>query len=96
MSNDAEIKARQAEKAELVREKIFELALSAERQETQLAASVAYLNRVEGSPMQRAVIANVSDPSRMTDADLAAIAAGGSAAVVETPGDPAGSSDVVH
>ena len=96
MSNTPDIKARQAAKAEAVREHLYTLALKAERQETQLAASVAYLNRIEGAPMQRAVIANVSDPSTLTDADLAAIAAGSRPAAAPAQDDPAGPEGVVH
>jgi hypothetical protein len=96
MSNDPTIKRRQAERVELVREHLFGLAIGAERQETQLAASVAYLNRIEGTPLQRAVVANVSDPSKLTDADLAAIAAGSGPDAVAAPDDPAGSDGVVH
>ncbi len=53
MSNDAEIKARQAERAEELKDHLYHLALKAERQETQLAATVACLDRIEGKPLQR-------------------------------------------
>lgn len=96
LSNDPTIKARQAERAETVREHLYTLALKAERQETQLAASVAYLNRIEGSPVQRAVVANISDPSTLTDADLAAIAAGSRAVAAPAEDDPAGPDGLVH
>lgn len=96
MSHDPEIRRRQAERAEQVREHLFGLALGAERQETQLAASVAYLNRIEGTPLQRAVVANVADPSKLTDADLAAIAAGSGPAAPPAPDDPAELAGVVH
>lgn len=96
MRHDPENKRRQAERVEAVREHLYGLALGAERQETQLAASVAYLNRVEGAPVQRAVVANVMDPSKLTDADLAVIAAGSSAATPPASDDPAGSDQLVH
>jgi hypothetical protein len=96
MSHDPDIRRRQAERVEQVREHLYGLALGAERQETQLAASVAYLNRIEGTPLQRAVVANVTDPSKLTDADLAAIAAGSGPAAAAAPDDPAGPDGVVH
>jgi hypothetical protein len=96
MRHDPDNKRRQAERVEAVREHLFGLALNAERQETQLAASVAYLNRIEGTPLQRAVVANVADPSKLTDADLAAIAAGSGPAAPPAPDDPAEPGGVVH
>lgn len=53
MSNDPEIKARRAAQAEQLHEHLYELATQADRQETQLAATVAFLDRVEGKPVAR-------------------------------------------
>jgi hypothetical protein len=77
MSNDPRILARGRIRLDHLRDKIYELALSAEREETQLAAANAYLNREEGTPVQRVVTASVTDPSQMTDEELAAIASTG-------------------
>ncbi len=82
LSNDAEIKARAAARTEALLDHLFHLSLKAQREETQLAASVAYLNRVEGMPVARTLNTNVSDPSLLSDAELAAIAAAGRAAPV--------------
>ena len=93
LSNDAEIKARAAARAETLLDHLFHLAMKGEREETQLAASVAYLNRVEGMPVARNLNQTVGDASQMTDDELAAIAAAGRAAPVapdtEQPGDAA-------
>lgn len=85
MSNDPRIAARGKERLGVLRDKIFELALTAEREETQLAAANAYLNREEGTPVQRVVTASVTDPSLLTDAELAAIAAAGSRGALAAP-----------
>jgi hypothetical protein len=61
--------------------------LSAEREETQLAAANSYLNREEGTPVQRVVTASVTDPSQLTDEDLAAIAASGRRGALAAPED---------
>lgn len=53
LSNDPDVKASQAERAELLKDHLFSLALGAQRQETQLAAAVACLDRIEGKPLQR-------------------------------------------
>ena len=53
MSNDPEVKARRAAQAAELHEHLYGLAMGAERQETQLAATVAFLNRVEGTPGQK-------------------------------------------
>lgn len=96
MSNDPEVKAKAADRAEELKDHLYKLALKAERQETQLAATVAYLNRAEGMPIARTVTATVADPNSLTDAELAAIAAGGrTAADAPTPG-PKRSDGMVH
>jgi hypothetical protein len=53
MSNDPEVKARQAERAAKLHDHLYALATDADRQETQLAATIAYLDRVEGKPVSR-------------------------------------------
>jgi hypothetical protein len=85
MSNDPRILARGRVRLDHLRDKIYELALSAEREETQLAAANSYLNREEGTPVQRVVTANVTDPSQLTDDELAAIASAGRASLVGPP-----------
>jgi hypothetical protein len=87
MSNDPRILARGRVRLDHLRDKIYELALSAEREETQLAAANAYLNREEGTPVQRVVTASVTDPSQLTDEDLAAIASTGRRSIIGTPED---------
>jgi hypothetical protein len=87
MSNDPRILARGRIRLDHLRDKIYELALSAEREETQLAAANSYLNREEGTPVQRVVTASVTDPSQLTDEDLAAIAASGRRGALAAPED---------
>ena len=53
MSNDPEVRARQAERAARLHDHLYALATDAERQETQLAATIAFLDRVEGKPVSR-------------------------------------------
>lgn len=62
MSNDPEIKARQAERAAKLHDMIYGLAVGQDadglpltdvRPETRLAAATAYLDRVEGKPVSR-------------------------------------------
>lgn len=96
LSNDPAIKASKEERGELVREHLFSLALGAARQETQVAAAIAYLNRTEGMPVSRNLNANVGDPSQLSDADLAAIAAAGRPAPAEAPADQVEPGGVVH
>jgi hypothetical protein len=87
MSNDPRVLAKGRERLGVLRDKIFELALSAEREETQLAAANSYLNREEGTPVQRVVTASVTDPSQLTDDELAAIAASGRRGALAAPED---------
>lgn len=91
MVNDPDVKAKAAARVEALKDHLFGLATGAERQETQLAAAVAYLNRVEGMPIARTVTATVADPNSLTDADLAAIVASGGKVVVEEEVKPDGS-----
>lgn len=53
MSNDPDIKARQAKRAAKLHDHLYALATEAERQETQLAATIAFLDRAEGKPVSR-------------------------------------------
>lgn len=87
LSNNPLVLAGREQRLRLLRDKIFTLALTAEREETQLAAANSYLNREEGTPVQRVVTASVTDPSQLTDAELAAIAAAGSAGALAAPED---------
>jgi hypothetical protein len=50
LRHDPEVKASAAERVELLKEHLYRLATTAERQETQMAATVAYLNRELGTP----------------------------------------------
>ncbi len=67
-----ERRARDERHAELMKERMFTLALGAEREETQLSASVAYLNRLEGTPLTRTLNASIDDLSSLSDDDLRA------------------------
>jgi hypothetical protein len=87
MSNDPRILARGRVRLEHLRDRLYEMSFNAEREETQLAAINAYLNREEGTPVQRVVTASVTDPSQLTDEDLAAIAASGSRGALAAPED---------
>jgi hypothetical protein len=87
MSNDPDIRARNLARVEELKDHLFGLAKGAEREETQLAAAVAFMNRVEGMPVARQVVANVADPSQLTDADLAAIALSGRRDADAAPAD---------
>lgn len=92
MSNDPDVIAR----AELRREKVlqmYEAIVDDVRQQAmiRIVAGDKLLNRIEGLPVARNLNTNVGDPSLLTDAELAAIAAAGRAAPVapdtEQPGD---------
>lgn len=96
MSNDPDVKARAQQRIEALKDHLYGLATGADRQETQLAAAVAYLNRVEGMPIARTVTATVADPNSLTDADLADIIRRGSADPGEAPVDPPRSGRVEH
>lgn len=47
------IQADKARRLEILKDHILSLALTAERQETQLQAAIAYCNREEGTPVAR-------------------------------------------
>lgn len=97
LSNDADARAR----ADQRREKVLAMYEgyvddAAAHPMVRIAAGDKLLDRIEGKPIARNVHASVSDPSQLSDADLAAIAAGGrpspSAPADDTP-EPGG---VVH
>jgi hypothetical protein len=77
------------ERAAALLEHLERLAVTAERENDQIAATVAALNRLEGMPIARTVTAHVLDPNSLSDADLAAIAAGSGGAAASSPGDKA-------
>lgn len=60
------------ERNRLLKDHLFDLALRAERQETQVSAAIAWLDRDEGKPIARTVTATVDDVSQLTDLELAA------------------------
>jgi hypothetical protein len=53
MRHDPDVLARRARQADELHERLFALATAAERQETQLAATIAFLDRVEGKAIAR-------------------------------------------
>ena len=53
MSNDPDIRARNARRLARVKARIFRLAMKAQREETQLSACIAFADREEGKPLQR-------------------------------------------
>lgn len=61
-----------------------------------IVAADKLLDRIDGKPIARTVTANVGDPSKLSDADLAAIIAGGGAPAAEAPDDPPEPGGVVH
>jgi hypothetical protein len=58
--------------AEEGRQKLYALMHGAEAEATQLAATIALLNRIEGAPVQRNINASLDDIQRMKDDELAA------------------------
>lgn len=97
MSNDEDVKARAARRSEIMRDHLFRLAQHAQREETQIAAAVAYLDRTEGKPVALNINHNVSDPAQLSDDELSAIAARGRReAPAEAPADAPEPGDVVH
>ncbi len=91
------IQAAKAERLEAVKAKIFDLAMNADRQETQLQAAVAFLNREEGTPIARSITVQTDDLASLSDAELTerlahlervAAAAGDGAEQAPRPGKP--------
>jgi len=69
MANDPDILARKAARSAELKDHLYRLATKADRQETQLAAAVAWLNREEGTPIARSINTNMA-VAEMTDAEL--------------------------
>ncbi len=67
---------RGAEAAQALKDHLFDLARNAERQETQVTAAVAWLNRHEGTPIARNINLTPDDVSVLDDGTLTAIALG--------------------
>ena len=63
--NTAAVVASREARIARVRDKIFDLAENAQREETQLSAAIAYLNQELGMPIQRSINANVDDPKKV-------------------------------
>lgn len=54
------------------KEKLFNLSENAEREETQLSATIALLNRLEGMPVSRSISATIDDLRKMGEDELRA------------------------
>lgn len=65
-----------SERLHELREHLYRLAKTAEREETQLSATIALMNRLEGMPIARNINFNSEDPASLDDAALARIIAG--------------------
>lgn len=72
MSKDPDIKARNEARNVELKEHLYHLAKNAEREETQLSAAVAWLDRDEGKPIARSVTTTVDDVSQLSDLELTA------------------------
>ena len=72
MANDADIKARNAERNERLKDHLYTLATTAQNEHAQIAAAQAWLDRDEGKPISRSVTATVDDVSQLSDLELAA------------------------
>jgi hypothetical protein len=66
-----ELQERRA-KAKALKDHIYFLAENADREETQLAAAVAWLNREEGMPVARNININATATSELNDHELQA------------------------
>lgn len=95
-------KERAEARARELKDHLYHLARRAEREETQVRATEAWLNRHEGMPVARNVNLNVNDAERLTDDELRAELARLGGAVADPaagdappamPGEPA---DVVR
>jgi len=67
---------RGPEAAQALKDHLFALATTAERQETQVTAAVAWLNRHEGTPIARNINLTPDDVTVLDDGTLTAIALG--------------------
>ena len=65
-------RARDAARSEAAQDKLYELTMGAKREETQLSAAVALLNRIDGMPIARNLNANVDDLAALSDDALRA------------------------
>lgn len=65
MSKDPDIKARNEARNVELKEHLYHLAKNAEREETQLSAAVAWLDRDEGKPIARQINAAVDSPEKL-------------------------------
>lgn len=90
------------QRVEEIEDHLYDLALNAERQETQVLAATRLHAIYEGQPVARQITANVDDVSRLNDDDLrnelarlggAATGAASGDAAARVPGEPG---DVVH
>ena len=79
----------QTERAAELRDHLYHLALNAQREETQVTAARAYLDRVEGTPIQRVVNHNADDIAALSDDALAARQEDLARALREGPGGAA-------
>lgn len=71
-ASDPVVLADKEAKAALLEDHLFSLAFNAERQETQVSASNAWLDRVKGKPIARTVTTTVDDVSQLSDLELTA------------------------
>jgi len=72
LSKDEDLKADKKARAEALKDHLFKLATTAERQETQVSAATAWLDREEGKPIARTVTTTVDDVGQLSDLELAA------------------------
>lgn len=70
MSNDPDIKARNAARNAELKDHLYDLAKNADRQETQLSATMAWLDRDEGKPVARQIVAEVDDAAKVLRIEL--------------------------
>ena len=58
------------DKAQALKDHLYRLATEAEKEETQVRAAEAWLNRIEGTPVQRNINVSADDLSALDDAAL--------------------------
>lgn len=63
----------EAERATVLKDLVFAIAMNGERQETQLAAACKLLDRIEGTPISKAANDTASELAHLTDAELDAM-----------------------
>ena len=102
MKTRAERRAIRQERAEALEDHLYKLALSAEREETQVTAAARLHAIYEGQPVARNITATVDDIGQLSDDDLRDELARLGGTRTEAPEGAApeslsrGSSDVVH